>query len=172
MPIEYYHKISPFRKDVNNYLDAVRKETKRVVYLMDRDSHELIIEPGSSDLMRLVHVNGSKLSINDNQQYIKLFTSGLPLLKELSAPGLKVFIWILANLKPKQDLIILVPNKVAKELAYKITKPIHDGVKELINHQIIARAYTGNRNNPAYYINPAVIFNGNRRHLWDDKYHK
>jgi len=24
----YYHKISPFRKDVNNYLDAVRKETK------------------------------------------------------------------------------------------------------------------------------------------------
>lgn len=165
MTSDYYHKSSPFQTAVNDLLAPVYKESRKEVYLMDRDSHELMMEPGSSDLMRFVHVKGMKAGLSDKQPYVKVFISGLPLLMKLSAPGLKVLVWILGNLKPKQDKIVLVPVKVAEELAYAVTKPVHDGVKDLMAQGIIARAYTGNRNAPAYWINPTVFYNGNRRHL-------
>lgn len=172
MHTDYYHKASPFHRVVNEHLGTVEKASRKEVYLMDSSSHELMMEPGSHDLMKLVHVNGMKMGLSDNQQYVKLFISGLPLIMELTIPGLKVFVWLLTNLKPKQDKVVLVPVKAAKDLGYKVTKPVHDGIKDLINHHIIARAYTGNRNAPAYWVNPTVIYNGNRRHLWDDAYHK
>jgi hypothetical protein len=168
----YYHKTSPFHGVVNEQFGAVQKKSRKEVYLMDSSSHELVTEPGTHNLMKLVHVNGMRSELSDSQQYIKLFISALPLIGGLTSPGLKVFMWILANLKPKQDRVSLSPQKVAKELGYAVIKPVHDGVKDLINQKIIARAYTGNRNAPAYWINPTVVYNGNRRHLWDDKYHK
>lgn len=163
----YYHKSNPFLVAVNEFLGEVHKERRREIYLMDRDSHELMTEPNSNDLMRFVHVKGMKTGLSDKQPYIKLFTSGLSMLMRLSAPGLKVFLWILGNAKPKQDLVVLVPVKVAEELGYAVTKPVHDGVKDLIACGVIARAYTGNRNQPAYWINPTVFYNGNRRHLYN-----
>lgn len=168
---EYYHRENPFLEQVNGYLGKVEKESRKDVYLMDRASGDLMIEPDSGSLVKFIRVNGMKSGFNDKQPYIKLFTGGLEALMGLTGPGLKVFLWLLGNLKPKQDRVILVPVQVAKHLNYKSTKPIHDGIKDLMTSNIIARAYTGTRGTPAYWINPTVLYNGNRRNLWDNQFH-
>jgi len=166
MTADYYHKTSPFLQAVNEHLEEVIKETRKEVYMMDRSNGELITETNGNPV-RLIRRQASMPAFTDKQQYIKLFTQGLPLLMELSAPGLKVFMWVLGHIKPKQDKVELNPGRVAAELNYVVTKPVHDGIKDLINQRIIARAYTGNRNVPAYWINPTVFYNGNRRHLFN-----
>ena len=161
----YYHKSNPFLGAVNEFMGEVHKEQRKEVFLMDSTSGEVLNEPGT----KLVYSRGVKSGLSDRQPYIKIFTSGLPALMKLTGPGTKVFLWIVGNIRPKQDRVILVPVKVAKELGYAVTKPVHDAVNDLITNQVIARAYTGNRNQPAYYINPTIFYNGNRRHLYKKK---
>ena len=158
----YYHKSNPFLGSVNAFMGEVYKESRKEVYLLDSNSGEVLQEPGA----KLVYSNGMKAGLSDRQPYIKIFTSGLENLMKLTGPGTKVLIWIMKNVRPKQDRVILVPGVVSKELGYKNTKPVHDAVKDLITNGVIARAYTGNRNSPAYFINPTIFYNGNRRHLY------
>lgn len=158
----YYHKSNPFLGSVNEFMGEVHKEQRKEVFLMDSSSGEVLHEPGT----RLVYSKGMKAGLSDRQPYIKIFTSGLESLMKLSGPGTKVFLWIVGNIKPKQDRVVLVPARVAKELGYSVTKPVHDAVNDLITNQVIARAYTGTRSQPAYWINPTIFYNGNRRHLY------
>lgn len=164
---EYYHKISPFHAEVNEFLETELKEHRQQAYIMDVESYELVTEPDSKELMKIMHSTGIRETFKDRQPYVKMFIQGLPLLMKLSTPGLKVLLWILGNIKPKNDQIVLLPIRVAKELGYTVTKPVHDGVKDLIAQNIIVRAYTGDRNAPAYWINPTVFYNGNRKHLYN-----
>jgi hypothetical protein len=168
---EYYHKANPFLRQVNGYLGKADKEIRKDVYLMDSKSGDLITEPDSGNLVKMVRVNGIKTAFSDNQPYVKIFIEGLDVLMKLSGPGIKVLLWIIGSVKPKQDRIILVPAQVANKLEYKQTKPVHDGIKDLISNGIIARAYTGVRGTPAYWINPTILYNGNRRSLWDNQFH-
>lgn len=163
-----YHKVSPFAGQVNDHLEMVQKQSRKEVYLMDSASHELLADPKGGGLLKLMHMNGTKAGLSDGQQYIKLFITGLPLLMQLSSPGLRVFVWILSHIKPKQDHIILIPNKVSKEIGYAVNKPVHDGINDLLRRGVIARKYTGTRNAPGYWINPTIFFNGNRRHLFNE----
>lgn len=165
----YYHKSNPFLGAVNEFMGEVYKESRREVYLMDNTSGELLNNPGTQEYAKLVYTKGIKAGLSDKQPYIKIFTSGLQSLMKLSGPGTKVFLWIVGNVKPKQDKVILVPLKVASELGYAVTKPVHNAINDLIANGVIARAYTGNRNAPAYWINPTIFYNGNRRHLYKKK---
>lgn len=158
----YYHKSNPFLGSVNEFMGEVHKEQRKEVFLMDSSSGEVLHEPGS----RLVYSKGMKAGLSDRQPYIKIFTSGLESLMNLSGPAVKVLIWIMKNIKPKQDRVLLAPTKVAKELGYAGAKPVHDAVNDLITNQVIARAHTGSRSQPAYWINPTIFYNGNRRHLY------
>ena len=71
---------------------------------------------------------------------------------------LKVFGYILSQLKPQEDMFLFFLGDCMKYTGYKTAKPIYEGLSYLIASEIIARG----RADTIYYINPLIVFNGNR----------
>ena len=101
----------------------------------------------------------------DEDQFVKLFTSQVVALFDLSASGLKVFSLLLCEQQTKigTDLIFFSKkqaDKYAKTKGKKISSSTYTrGITDLINAKIIAGADSGIG---FFYINPAVVFNGDR----------
>jgi|SRR5690554_3139016 len=102
----------------------------------------------------------------DNEEFVKLFTANIALTFNLSQAGRKVFDLLLRVLQKtaigkdqvylsdevRQDALAEFPKlKMGKSTFY-------NGVKDLIENQIIAKSTKTN----VFYINPHLIFNGDR----------
>lgn len=93
----------------------------------------------------------------DEEQFAKFYLSNFSAFYDLKPASMKVFGFVLKQLKPNRDNFEFYFEDCSKETGYtKMT--IYRGLTELLNNNIIARG----RNEYAYFINPMIVFNGNR----------
>ena len=105
---------------------------------------------GHSAFMRIVEV--------DEDKFAKLYLSQLCAFWDLSKPALRVFSYILTILQPKKDSFIFMMDDCISYTGYSQRNHIITGLSNLIEAGIIART----KYNFKYFINPLVIFNGDR----------
>ncbi len=99
-----------------------------------------------------------KRVVKDDDQFVKLFPSMIGQLFELSNSGIRVLCYIMTCMKPKNDMIIFMLKDCMEFTNYTSKAPIYKGLAELLAAQIIARGET----DYLYYINPLIMFNGDR----------
>jgi hypothetical protein len=78
---------------------------------------------------------------------------------ELPTPSLKMFIYAMDRLKPLQETVFLHSDDCMVVCGFKSVTSYREGIRGLIDQKIIARKIGSNME---YWINPNVLFNGNR----------
>lgn len=93
----------------------------------------------------------------DEEQFAKFYLNGFKSFYNLKPSSLKVFGFILGQLKPNRDVFDFSLEDCLENTGFT-KQTIYRGLTELLNNEIIARG----RFDYQYYINPLVVFNGNR----------
>jgi predicted transcriptional regulator len=122
------------------------KERSEVQMIVSNDG-ELV---GHSTFMRFVEV--------EEEKFAKIYLSQFQAFWDLKTNSIRVFGYIINHLPPNKDMFILYMDQALEYTKYKYAKEINAGLVGLIESGIIARAKYENH----YYINPLVVFNGNR----------
>lgn len=156
-----YKKITDYESfDENPFMDkAVNdiKIVKKTQIIRPKDSSEIqqiVSEEGEvtgySAFMRFIEV--------DEERFAKVYLSQFAAFWDLPSTAIRVFGYVLNTLKPKQDNFTFDLEDCLSYTKYKTKKSVFEGLAALIECGIIAR---GNRHYK-YFINPLVVFNGDR----------
>jgi intergrase/recombinase len=105
---------------------------------------------GHSAFVRFVEV--------EEAQFAKLYLAQLSAFWDLSKPALRVFSYILTTLEPKKDQFFFDLDSCLEYTKYSQRNHILTGLSGLIEAGIIARS----NKHYIYFINPLVVFNGDR----------
>ena len=144
------HHENPFIEDtVQNFSTTSKK-------LIVGDPNRVIVSRDTGE------VTGQVAFINyievDEEKFVKMFTSEIKSLFNLSSAGIRVFGYVMSILRPNQDKIIIRTKECCKYVGYSSETPVRAGIGDLIKNGFLARTeYT-----EEYYINPMLFFNGNR----------
>lgn len=93
----------------------------------------------------------------DEEQFAKFFFAGFRAFFDLKPASIKVFGYILKQLKPNSDEFMFFVDECIEATKYS-TSTIYKSLGELCAANIIARG----KAEFLYYINPLVVFNGDR----------
>lgn len=85
-------------------------------------------------------------------------------LKKLSDRGCRMLLFILRKLPKDSDLVEIVPDEYKSQQGLSSIQTVYNTLRDLIDMGVLAKHKT-NR----YWINPAIIFNGNRAQKFSDK---
>lgn len=132
---------------VKKYKAASRTSQKAILQAIDPNTGELL---GHTQFIRQIEC--------DEQQFAKVYLKGFPQFFELKPQAIKVFGYILNQLVPNKDEFIFILEDCMKYTGYKAKSSIFIGLGSLVEYEIIARGRAEN----LYYINPMVVFNGDR----------
>ena len=150
------NKENPFIKDaiehINNrtvkkYRSATGTDRRAVLQAIDPQSGECL---GHTSFLRQVEC--------DEEEFIKFYLRDFRVFFGLSEKAMRVFGYILTLVKPNSDEFIFLIEDCLNHTPYKGKNSIYAALTELIRSEIIARG----RSEVFFYINPMVIFNGNR----------
>lgn len=101
----------------------------------------------------------------DSEKFVKIFTDKISTILDLSRAGHKL-LTIILSLIQRQSMntdILMMPmsdaQAEAKKNGFSLSKRTYDrAISDIIKHGILARHYSPNM----YFINPAIIYNGDR----------
>lgn len=148
------HSISPY---IGELVDIINKPRfKRKAYATTKQK---IVDPLSGELNDQTLLVLGEQKIVDAEQFCKIYTKQVGLFFDLSKTAQNVIRFII-----EQDLIKKDEDKIHMayqdfvEAEYGSRPTFYKGVSELLEANILAR---GPRTT-IYYINPTVLFNGNR----------
>lgn len=156
-------KLSDFAKNIENpFLDkALEVINKNIV-----QKNKTATNTGESAILKAIdestgEVLGHTTFIRqievDEEQFAKFYLSNFSAFYDLKPSSIKVFGYILKQLKPNADTFAFYLEDCIIETNYtKVT--IYRALTELLINNIIARG----RKESIYFINPMVVFNGNR----------
>lgn len=144
---------NPFVEKAVQDIKIVRRQ--QVIRPKNKDEIQMITSTdgevtGYSQFMRFIEV--------EEEKFAKLYLSQLASFWELTKPSIRVFSYILTVLKPKQDLFIFIMEDCLQYAQYSSERSVFEGLTGLIEANIIARS----NHHLKYYINPLVVFNGDR----------
>jgi Firmicute plasmid replication protein (RepL) len=105
---------------------------------------------GHTAFMRYIEV--------EEEKFAKLYLSQFAAFWELKSNSIRVFGYIINNLQPRQDMFIVYMDKALQHTKYKYAKEVNTGLVGLIEAGIIAKSIYENH----YFINPMIVFNGDR----------
>ena len=111
-------------------------------------------ETGETEGITLMH----KYKEVDKTAFVKLFVDEVSSLFELSKTGLKTFGFVLQNLEINKDVIYIYIPDLMQYADWHTLKQAYKGLGELIANKIIAPSVKSN----LWYVNPNVVFNGDR----------
>ena len=103
----------------------------------------------------------------DGAQFVKVFTENLQQIFNLQPPSIKVLFYFIQKAGKDRDIVDFDIDECMKTCQYKSNKSIFAALADLLENELIARAYNARE----YFINPGIIFNGNRLTVVHD-YHK
>lgn len=115
--------------------------------LMDSDTGEM-------EGITLIH----KTKEVDKTQFVKLFLGEVGALFDLSKAGLKTFGYILQCLKPNEDDVYVYMPDFMDYAGWASHSQAYRGLGELLANKIIAVSVRPG----FFYINPNIVFNGDR----------
>ena len=131
---------------VKKYKTASKTGEKATLTAID-DNGEIL---GHTQFVRQIEV--------DEQQFTKFYLSNFSAFFDLKPSAIRVFGHILELLTPNKDFFHIYIDEALIATKYKNKKSIYDGLASLVSNDIIARGKSDNH----YFINPMVVFNGNR----------
>jgi hypothetical protein len=132
---------------VKKYKSATSYDQRAVLQAVDPKTGELL---GHTSFIRQVEV--------DEDKFAKIYLSNFSAFFDLRPSAIKVFGYILNQIKPGEDMFLFFIEDCIKYTGYKSHNPVYNGLNCLISSEIIARGRADN----IYFINPLVVFNGNR----------
>lgn len=132
---------------VKKYKTASKTGEKAILQAFDSNTGEIL---GHTQFIRQIEV--------DEQQFAKFYLSNFSAFFDLKPSSIKVFGYVLNQLTPNKDEFMFILEDCKKYTGYKAKASIFQGLGELVENKIIARGKT----DFLYYINPMVVFNGNR----------
>jgi len=94
----------------------------------------------------------------DKEEFAKIYIHQIQSLFNLSKSGIRVFAYLLSALKINKGEVYINISRVMEFCGYKQKNQAYKGLAELISNNIIAMSKDPN----IWYINPNVVFNGNR----------
>lgn len=103
----------------------------------------------------------AKKEIVDTEKFAKIYIDAVKTMWELDNSGVRIFTYILENLPINGDVVVLSATSIMKYCGYKSKTSVIAGINNLVQNNIIAKTISKN----LYYINPLLIFNGNRLSL-------
>lgn len=144
---------NPFVEKAIQDIKIIKRQ--QVIRAKNKDEIQMIVNTdgeveGYSAFMRLVEV--------DEEKFAKVYLSQFVAFWELSKPAIRVFGYILSVLKPKQDNFYFIMEDCLKYTGYSHRNHVLTGLANLMECSIIARS----SNSVRYFINPLVVFNGDR----------
>ena len=150
------HRKNPFMEkaieEVNGHIVRKYKNTagygkKAVLQAINPNTGEIL---GHTTFIRQMEV--------DEDKFTKLYLANFNAFYELGKQAMKVFGYILEQLVPNQDMFTFFIDECMEYTKYSTKKPIYKGLADLVGSEIIARGPSDIN----YFINPLIIFNGNR----------
>lgn len=132
---------------VKKYKTANKTDEKAVLQAFDPKSGEVL---GHTQFVRQIEV--------DEEQFAKIYLSNFSAFFDLKPQAIKVFGYILNQLIPNRDEFFFILDECMEYTGYKSDTSVRIGLTNLLENKIIARG----RKEYFYYINPMVVFNGNR----------
>lgn len=147
---------NPFVDEAIRQISIVSKARKQIIKPTEKGTVHLVVneETGEIDgytaFIRFIEV--------DEEKFTKIYLSQFSAFWELGKPAMRVFGYIMEVIKPNKDSFIFRLDQCMNYTKYKSKKTIYEGLTNLIECQIIARS----KYDEEYYINPMILFNGNR----------
>jgi hypothetical protein len=132
---------------VKKYKSSTNTGEKAILQAIDPASGELL---GHTSFVRQIEV--------DEERFTKLYLSQFSQFWDLQPQSMRVFGYIMTQLKPKQDMFIFLLDDCLEHTGYKSKTSVFKGLGGLIDSKIIARGPSDS----LYFINPMVAFNGSR----------
>jgi intergrase/recombinase len=132
---------------VKKYRNATGTDQRAILQAYDPKTGELL---GHTTFVRQIEV--------DEDQFAKVYLSQFRAFFDLGTQGIRVFGYIMNKLVIGQDLFIFILNDVMEYTKYTSKSSVFIGIGQLLKAEIIARGPSDS----LYYINPLVVFNGNR----------
>lgn len=144
---------NPFIAEVVKEVKAIKKT--QMIKAADRSEIQMIISQdgsveGQTAFVRYIEV--------DEDKFAKVYLNQFEAFWDLSKTGIRVFGYILKEMKPNNDRFYFDIEKCMDDTEYKSERSVFDGLLSLINAGIIARS----NKHYMYFINPLIVFNGNR----------
>lgn len=147
-----------FRKKNNGYeKNPFTKELRGRMFIQPRANmviakDEKLVNTETGEIMKDATLLGRQ-KIVDKSEFVKIYASNIGDMMELTPRGKRAFIYICKNLTYNNEVWMPVKN-----LGYKHTKSATDGIKELLNKNMIAISQKPEH----YWVNPLYICKGER----------
>lgn len=124
----------------------------------------MVEEPSTGKLFILKQIPQNKQRLHDGAVFTKVFQEGTKLLKHLLVPSSNMVMYICANLGINQTHISVNEDDFMDFCGYsKGSKRLYyQAISELVEKNIIQRRAGVSR---SYWINPNILFNGDRTKL-------
>jgi hypothetical protein len=132
---------------VKKYRSSTGTSRNAILHAVDTNTGEI---RGHTAFIRQIEV--------DEQEFVKFYLREFKAFCGLSEKAMKIFNYILNQLKPNSDEFLFIMADCMEETGYKTKPSIYSGLTELIQSEVIAKGKT----DILYFINPMMIFNGNR----------
>lgn len=119
-------------------------------------ANRVLVNPdtGETEGIAILH----KFKEVDKEQFVKIYVDEIKALFDLSKSGLKVLGYFLQAMRINTDEIYLSIPKLMKYCNYSYKAQAYKGLAELLSNKIIAMS----RDTNIWFINPHIIFNGDR----------
>jgi hypothetical protein len=131
---------------ITKYKNATNTGETAILQAVDNQGEIL----GHTSFVRQIQV--------DEEKFTKLYLAQFSAFWELPSPAIKVFGYIMHQLKPKNDVFMFFMDECLEYTKYTSEKSVYRGLASLIDADIIARG----RYDTLYFINPMIAFNGDR----------
>ena len=150
------HKENPFLEKairsveggvVKKYKSASSYDQRAVLQAVDPKTGEVL---GHTSFIRQIEV--------DEEKFAKLYLNNISAFFDLKTSSIRIFGYILTQLKPGQDSFLFNIEDCMKFSNYKSLNSVYNGLNGLIASEIIARGWA----DQLYFVNPLIVFNGNR----------
>jgi hypothetical protein len=94
----------------------------------------------------------------DKEEFVKVFKDQISLIFDLTKTAQKILVYIIKSLGINKDYVVFDKEKAKEVSGLASTASIYAGLTELIKKGVLAKSHLA----LMYYINPAIIFNGDR----------
>ena len=124
-----------------------------------KGKEELVVDPNSREMYTMKKVPKTMEEVHDPAVYTKVFQDQLEVLIGLSPASMKIVLYMICNMRPLSDFIVLSVPDLMVALDIKSHVTIKNSIMELLDTGIIAQQLGSNI---MFWINPNIFFNGNR----------
>lgn len=148
------HEENPFANELVQEMTV--KQKRRYLKSSEGKASMLVIQPDTGEIA--AQAQFYEIEEVDDAQFVKIFANFFAIQTGLSKTGREVLGYIMTQLQPKKDTVYIRGDHALYFLGYKTRKSLLVGLGDLLEKGVIAKT----RFDDEFFINPTIMFNGDR----------